>query len=69
MPEHSLQSIETTARCGAACHPPWKAKKSDVVDAALVLLATDGDTIVTSDPKDLLPLARGAGHVVDLIEV
>jgi hypothetical protein len=46
-----------------------RSRKSDVVDAALVLLATDGDTIATSDAKDLLPLARAAGHVVDLVEV
>jgi len=30
-----------------------KAKTTDVVDAALVLLARDGDQIVTSDPDDI----------------
>ena len=44
-------------------------KKDDVIDAALVLLSTDGDVIVTSDPGDLQPLARGAGRIVDLIRV
>jgi hypothetical protein len=46
-----------------------KTRKSDVIDAALVLLANDGDTIATSDPEDLRALARAAGHVVDLVEV
>lgn len=42
---------------------------SDVVDAALVLLAEDGDTIVTSDPDDIEPLARAARRQVELIRV
>ena len=43
------------------------AKRHDVIDAALVLLASDGDHIVTSDPDDLEPLARASGRHVDLI--
>lgn len=39
----------------------------DVIDAALVLLARDGDHIVTSDLDDLEPLARTAGRHVELI--
>src|SRR5438128_527503 len=35
-----------------------RAKKNDVIDAALVLLSADGDVIATSDPGDLEPLAR-----------
>jgi hypothetical protein len=46
-----------------------RARKSDVIDAALVLLANDTDVIVTSDSKDLLPLARAAGRLIDLVEV
>lgn len=46
-----------------------RVKKSDVIDAALVLISTDGDTIATSDPDDLQSLARTAGRVVDLITV
>jgi hypothetical protein len=42
---------------------------SDVVDAALVLLAADGDEILTSDPADLRPLAAAAGVHVDLVPV
>jgi hypothetical protein len=46
-----------------------RAKKSDVIDAALVLLAADGDAIATSDPGDLKPLAQAAGRLVDLLRV
>lgn len=46
-----------------------KAKRSDVIDAAIVLLADDGDYIVTSDPDDIAPLARAAGRHVELIRV
>jgi hypothetical protein len=42
------------------------AGSSDVIDAAVVLLATDGDEIVTSDHDDLEQLARALGRHVDL---
>ncbi|HVE47080.1 MAG TPA: hypothetical protein VNA57_10100 [Acidimicrobiales bacterium] len=42
---------------------------ADVVDAALVLLAADGDEILTSDPEDLRRLAATAGVHVDLVPV
>ena len=45
------------------------AGRSDVIDAALVLLAEDGDQIVTSDLRDLEPLAVAARRHVDLIRV
>lgn len=44
-----------------------RAKQDDVIDAALVLLATDGDRIITSDPDDLAPLARAADLDVELV--
>ena len=44
-----------------------RARQRDVVDAALVLLASDGDHIVTSDPHDLEALARAAGRHVELV--
>lgn len=44
-----------------------RAKQNDVIDAALVLLASEGDYIVTSDPDDLEPLARAAARDVELI--
>ncbi|MFZ5869296.1 MAG: twitching motility protein PilT [Actinomycetota bacterium] len=40
---------------------------SDVIDAALVLLAQDGDEIVTGDHDDLGQLASSAGRHVELI--
>jgi len=39
----------------------------DVIDAAVVLLADDGDLIVTSDPDDIEPLAVASGRHVELI--
>jgi hypothetical protein len=38
-------------------------------DAALVQLARDGDTILTSDPDDIEPLARGSGRHVEIVRV
>lgn len=46
-----------------------RAGGSDVVDAAVVVLADDGDQILTSDPDDLRALAEAAGTHVDLIPV
>lgn len=43
------------------------AKRPDVIDAALVLLAADGDEIVTSDPDDIEPLALASQRHVELI--
>jgi len=44
-----------------------KAGSSDVLDAAVVLLAADGDNILTSDPGDLTHLAIHAGIHVEII--
>ena len=46
-----------------------RAKMIDVIDAALVLLSADGDTIATSDPYDLKHLAHVAGRLIDLLQV
>ncbi|GMU62547.1 MAG: hypothetical protein AMXMBFR34_43100 [Myxococcaceae bacterium] len=46
-----------------------RARTRDVVDAALILLADDGDQILTSDPGDLAPLAAAAGLFVDLVRL
>jgi hypothetical protein len=46
-----------------------RAGTSDVVDASVICLAQDGDDILTSDPSDLLDLARAAGAHVELIHV
>lgn len=39
----------------------------DVIDAAILLVARDGDLVVTSDPEDLRILAETAGVHVELI--
>lgn len=46
-----------------------RTKTKDVIDAALVLLALDGDLILTSDPEDLVDLASEAGTHVELVRV
>jgi hypothetical protein len=46
-----------------------RSKMNDVVDAALVLLASDQDSILTSDPGDLEPLAASAGLQIDIVPV
>ncbi len=46
-----------------------RAGGADVIDAALVVLAHDGDEIFTSDPTDLQGLAEVAGRHVELIVV
>lgn len=43
--------------------------RDDVIDAAVVLLATDGDEILTSDPGDLEELARAADLHIDLTPI
>lgn len=45
------------------------ARRSDVVDAAVVLLASDGDQIATSDVDDLEALAVASGLFVELVGV
>jgi hypothetical protein len=44
-----------------------RARRSDVIDAALVLLAEDGDHIVTSDSEDIEPLAAASGRHVEIV--
>ena len=46
-----------------------RAGRADVIDAALVLLADDGDDIVTSDPEDIEPLAARLGRHVELLHL
>lgn len=51
-------------RAGALLH---RARRADVVDAALLALAADGDEVLTSDAEDLRALASAAGLHVDLV--
>jgi hypothetical protein len=46
-----------------------RSRRPDVIDAALVLLAADGDILLTSDADDLAPLAAAAGVHVDIVPV
>ncbi len=46
-----------------------RAGRADVIDAAVVLLAHDGDEIFSSDPEDLRDLALVAGRHVELVSV
>ena len=46
-----------------------KARLSDVVDAPLVALAADGDSVLTSDVQDLRRLVEAADTHVDLVPV
>lgn len=41
----------------------------DVIDAAIVVLAGDGDEILTSDAEDLAALATASGTHVELVAV
>ena len=46
-----------------------RAQRADVIDAALVLLARDGDLLLTSDVDDLAVLAQAADLHVDIVPV
>jgi hypothetical protein len=39
-----------------------RSRTDDPIDAAVVLVADDGDTVMTSDPGDIRTLARAAGR-------
>ncbi|MBM4364698.1 MAG: hypothetical protein FJ102_00675 [Deltaproteobacteria bacterium] len=45
------------------------AGEDDVIDAAVALLALDGDMILTSDPGDLAALVAAAGTHADIVPV
>jgi hypothetical protein len=45
------------------------AKASDVVDASVVEMAASGDEILTSDPDDLVRLARHSGKLLRITPV
>lgn len=60
---HSID--ETTGRLAGQLL--GAAELSDVIDAAVVLLAHDGDDIITSDHADLQSLCNALGRHVELI--
>lgn len=46
-----------------------RAEMSDVIDAALVMLAEDGDLVLTSDLADLASLSATRGVHVEVVSV
>jgi len=46
-----------------------KTRLADVVDAAVVIIANNGDRILTSDPDDLYSLASASGRRLDVVTV
>lgn len=46
-----------------------RTKSVDIVDASLVEMAADGDEILTSDPDDILRLARASGKTLIVTRV
>jgi hypothetical protein len=46
-----------------------RTRLADVIDAALVLVAADGDVILTSDVADMAVLARAADLHVEIVSV
>ena len=46
-----------------------RTRGNDVIDAALVLIAADGDRVLTSDLDDIEPLARASGRNIELVAV
>jgi len=44
-----------------------KARTTDVVDAAVAVLAMDGDSILTSNPDDIARLVAAAGIDADVV--
>ena len=45
------------------------ARSSDAIDAAVVVLAVDGDRIVTSDPVDIAWLVEASGRQIDIVPI
>ena len=46
-----------------------RSRTADVIDAALILLARDGDILLTSDPTDLELIAAAAGLQMEIAPV
>jgi hypothetical protein len=60
-------ALELACRCtGGGELPETAGRRSDVIDAAVVLIAHDGDDISTPDPEDLRPLAAASARHVEL---
>lgn len=68
-----LRGVEVRALDGALGRRAGEllahAGEVDVIDAAVALLASDGDAILTSDPSDLAALVAAAGTHADIVPV
>lgn len=53
----------------ATGHLLARSRTADVVDAALVVIARPGDTILTSDPDDIEKLAIASNKDVSIVQV
>jgi hypothetical protein len=42
---------------------------SDAIDAVVVAMSRDGDIVLTSDPQDLVDLARASGTHLEIVAV
>lgn len=63
----SVSAWVSAALIDRAQRDEQSARMSDVVDAAVVVLAADGNEIITLDLDDLETLAASAGRHVELI--
>lgn len=68
---HALKAVDVVTidddigrRCGELLA---KAGTSDPIDAAVVLIARDGDTILTGDVEDIRDLATAARRIVTVM--
>jgi len=44
-----------------------RSKRTDSIDAALVLISREGEVVLTGDPDDLRPLAEAAGRSIHVV--
>lgn len=44
-----------------------RSKRSDPIDAAVVLISRDGEIVLTGDPDDLRPLAEAAARSIHIV--
>jgi hypothetical protein len=72
-PARLLRAVDIRALDGALGRRAGEllglAGEADVIDAAVALLAVDGDIILTSDPGDLAVLVAAAGTHADIVLV
>jgi hypothetical protein len=65
----SWSSHWTPKWASVLAHCLARTKMTDVIDAAVALLAKDGDEILTADPSDLRALVKARGAHVEIVQV